>query len=258
VVGQLNNPHRKKARKKYHIYYMIAQYSRICHHTNTTGLTFSVPTTEDFTTGTWDTTHLALSEIGVDELNKEVYIRIADEIKKFTFADYIESGCCDEIADILRRISDNIKPTYVDRVEIVKEIQYVEIRTTNYVYVPTCEKKPVPRPPQVVTLPPTKIPVVPNEIIKGWIPVGHIMEVVLRNGKKTTIGPGYYWRKIDARTYGFVKSREAIDKVVRMDGFPVLLSNTMYSNELDKVFYPKKEKQKINKERVFNWVRTIR
>lgn len=67
----------------------ITQYSRISHHTifgtANAGLTFSIPTSEDFTDGTWTIYDLAMSEIGVNEEDKKVYIRIDDEIKEFEF-----------------------------------------------------------------------------------------------------------------------------------------------------------------------------
>lgn len=69
---------------------IISQYSRISHHTITDGATFSVPSQEDFTleglTGSWTPYDLVLSEIGVDESNKRVFIRIDDEIKEFQFS----------------------------------------------------------------------------------------------------------------------------------------------------------------------------
>jgi hypothetical protein len=61
---------------------MIKQFSRISHHTVTTGVTFSVPSNEDPTGGTWAISDLALSEIGVDELNNKVYIRIGSNINE--------------------------------------------------------------------------------------------------------------------------------------------------------------------------------
>lgn len=67
----------------------ITQYSRISHHTiagsASAGLTFSVPAQEDFTDGSWTPYDLALSEIGVNEQDDKVYIRIDDEIKEFAF-----------------------------------------------------------------------------------------------------------------------------------------------------------------------------
>ena len=67
----------------------ITQYSRISHHTiagsASAGLTFSVPAQEDFTDGSWTPYDLALSEIGVNEQDEKVYIRIDDEIKEFAF-----------------------------------------------------------------------------------------------------------------------------------------------------------------------------
>ena len=77
---------------------IINQFSRISHHTITDGLSFSVPSQEDFTlpitaSGSWTPYDLALSEIGVDELQKKAYIRIDDEIKEFVFTG-TGSNCC--------------------------------------------------------------------------------------------------------------------------------------------------------------------
>jgi hypothetical protein len=67
----------------------ITQYSRISHHTiagsASAGLTFSVPAQEDFTDGSWTPYDLALSEIGVNEQDERVFMRIDDEIKEFAF-----------------------------------------------------------------------------------------------------------------------------------------------------------------------------
>lgn len=67
----------------------ITQYSRISHHTiagsASTGLTFSIPPQEDFTDGSWTPYDLALSEIGVNEQDERVFIRIDDTIKEFAF-----------------------------------------------------------------------------------------------------------------------------------------------------------------------------
>lgn len=59
------------------------QYSRISHHTTTDGSNFTVPSSEDFTDGTWTASDLALSEIGVKEDTDQVFIRIDDEIFEF-------------------------------------------------------------------------------------------------------------------------------------------------------------------------------
>ena len=66
----------------------ITQYSRISHHTiaGSMSATFSVPTSEDFTDGSWTSRDLALSEIGVNEDSKKAYIRINDEVKEFQLA----------------------------------------------------------------------------------------------------------------------------------------------------------------------------
>jgi len=68
---------------------IIRQNSRISHHTLTaTGITFSVPSQEDFTisgSGSWTLTDLAYSEIGVAETDGRAFIRIGDDIKEFQF-----------------------------------------------------------------------------------------------------------------------------------------------------------------------------
>ena len=69
---------------------LITQYSRIKHHTITTG-TFSVPPTEDFTQGVWTKDDLCRSEIGIHEGDKEVYVRIDDEVLRIVTEDTLPS-----------------------------------------------------------------------------------------------------------------------------------------------------------------------
>lgn len=67
---------------------IIAQYSRISHHTILDGLTFSVPSQEDFTisgSGSWTQYDLALSEIGVDEIGNKAFIRVGSTINEIAF-----------------------------------------------------------------------------------------------------------------------------------------------------------------------------
>ena len=71
---------------------LISQFSRISHHTvalsattSFTGMTFTVPGSEDFTLGGWSIYDLALSEIGVDEFRNKAYIRIGNNINEFNF-----------------------------------------------------------------------------------------------------------------------------------------------------------------------------
>jgi hypothetical protein len=72
------------------------QYSRISHHTSsitgTTGIPFTVPATEDFTNGSWTPFDLALSEIGVDEFQEKVFIRVGNNIKEFNLGSGSTSG----------------------------------------------------------------------------------------------------------------------------------------------------------------------
>jgi len=68
---------------------IVPQYSRIAHHTlyGSTGITFTIPPTEDFTDNTWDVngTELFLSEIGVSEDDNKAFIRIGNNINEFKF-----------------------------------------------------------------------------------------------------------------------------------------------------------------------------
>lgn len=80
---------------------IIPQYSRLSHHTVTDGGTFSVPGQEDFTisgSGSWTPYDLALSEIGVDELNEKAFIRIGSNIKQFSFGG---SGVTGSLSSVL-------------------------------------------------------------------------------------------------------------------------------------------------------------
>ena len=74
---------------------IINQFSRIQHHTLTTpGATFSIPTQEDFTDPLypWTSTDLCLSEIGVNEDDKRVYIRTGDEILELIDSLHLGAG----------------------------------------------------------------------------------------------------------------------------------------------------------------------
>lgn len=63
--------------------------ARMSQHTlSTSGVTFSVPPVENFTTSltqsqglVWDATDLCFSEFGINEADKELFIRMNDEIK---------------------------------------------------------------------------------------------------------------------------------------------------------------------------------
>jgi len=65
---------------------IIQQNSRISHHTITTPTAiFTVPVQEDFTTGTWSSLDLCVSEFGVNEADEKLYIRVGDSIKQIQF-----------------------------------------------------------------------------------------------------------------------------------------------------------------------------
>jgi hypothetical protein len=68
----------------------ITQYSRISHHTTTStqSTTFTVPSTEDFTTGSWTIYDLAQSEIGVNEGYGRSFIRVGSKVKEFSISDF--------------------------------------------------------------------------------------------------------------------------------------------------------------------------
>ena len=99
---------------------IIQQNSRISHHTTTTGETFSVPSQEDFTTtnvaiAPWTANDLALSEIGVDEANNRVFIRVGSNINEFLttdrsslFASYSVSGTVNQDISIPTTIKLNL------------------------------------------------------------------------------------------------------------------------------------------------------
>lgn len=63
---------------------MNISYSRIKHHSITGTSSFTIPSIEDFTKGTWLPTDLVRNEIGVNETTKEAFIRIDDEIIPLT------------------------------------------------------------------------------------------------------------------------------------------------------------------------------
>lgn len=59
------------------------QSARIKHHTSTTTGSFTVPSSEDFTDGSWDKWDLAKSEIAVNEADETVSIRIGSNVYDF-------------------------------------------------------------------------------------------------------------------------------------------------------------------------------
>lgn len=65
---------------------IIQQNSRISHHTVTTPTAiFTVPVQEDFTTGTWSSLDLCVSEFGVNEADEKLYIRVGNTVKQIQF-----------------------------------------------------------------------------------------------------------------------------------------------------------------------------
>jgi len=72
---------------------IIQQNSRISHHTVTTpSMGFTVPTQEDFTTGTWSMYDLCVSEFGVNEADQKLYIRIGSDVKQIQFTGATAGG----------------------------------------------------------------------------------------------------------------------------------------------------------------------
>jgi len=81
---------------------IIQGNSRLSHHTITTaGMTFSVPSQEDFTirgtSQSWTMASLALSEIGVNEGDKKAYIRIADTINELAFIGGVNGNTLEQV-----------------------------------------------------------------------------------------------------------------------------------------------------------------
>ncbi len=91
---------------------ILKQFSRIQHHTLTNGeLQFTVPPNEDFTSGSWSSTDLVRSEFGINEANKTVSVRIADEIILIG-----GSGSTPGLQNVL-----NIGNTYSGQIEIIDQ-----------------------------------------------------------------------------------------------------------------------------------------
>lgn len=92
----------------------INQYSRISHHTITgsQSQTFTVPSGEDFTSGSWTIYDLALSEFGVNEYYKTAFIRVGTEIKQLnlsTFATASTPGTTSTtLYNFVRPIKDDV------------------------------------------------------------------------------------------------------------------------------------------------------
>ena len=112
---------------------IITQYSRMSHHTIyglPTGASFSIPTDEDFTNGTWGIQDLALSEIGVNETDKRVFIRIDDEIKEFQLGNSINSITDDKLDYMIflmeqnRKCCENNTMLFYQQQIIIKELYY--------------------------------------------------------------------------------------------------------------------------------------
>lgn len=72
------------------------QSARIKHHTSTTTGSFTVPSSEDFTDGSWDKWDLAKSEIGVNEFDETVSIRIGSSIYRLLTKEHISLAVSDE------------------------------------------------------------------------------------------------------------------------------------------------------------------
>lgn len=72
---------------------IIQQKSRIQLHTvSLTSSVMTVPNSEDFTSGTWSTTDLYNSEIGVNRMSEKAYLRIDNNIKEFAFVGVTSSA----------------------------------------------------------------------------------------------------------------------------------------------------------------------
>lgn len=101
---------------------IFTQNSRIKHHRiSGANQVFTVPSTEDFTDGSWTSVDLCDSEIGVNLNDKKAYIRTADQIQQLStnlfVSDYsIETG--DTEASVLE-ISQTTFPFRTIAVEVV-------------------------------------------------------------------------------------------------------------------------------------------
>ena len=111
----------------------ISQYSRISHHT-TTGIQsyFTVPTTEDFTSGSWTIYDLAQSEIGVNEYASRSFIRVASSVKEISISDYATASTSGTSSTTLFTFTN---PIVDDVIWVEGKIKSKSLDTNNFGYV---------------------------------------------------------------------------------------------------------------------------
>lgn len=122
---------------------MIQQNSTIQHHSvGTSSISFSVPVSEDFTDGTWNINgeELCISEIGVNNDSKKVYIRIDDEIKEFIyegttdFLNYISIKSDGSTYSQTDYIGVTYSATFVDYLDVLDRFEFVCIGNISNFY----------------------------------------------------------------------------------------------------------------------------
>ena len=112
----------------------ITQYSRISHHTTTStqSTSFTVPSTEDFTSGSWTIYDLAQSEIGVNEGHSRSFIRVGSNVKEFSISDFATATTVGTSSTILYTF---IRPISDDVIWVEGKVKSKSNDSNNYGYV---------------------------------------------------------------------------------------------------------------------------
>lgn len=112
----------------------INQYSRISHHTTTgsQSTTFTVPLTEDFTSGSWTIYDLALSEIGINEYASKGFIRIGSEVREITLSSFGTGSTSGTSSLVLKTFT---RPILDDVLWVEGKIKAKSLDSNNYGYV---------------------------------------------------------------------------------------------------------------------------
>jgi len=112
----------------------ITQYSRISHHTTTStqSTSFTVPSTEDFTSGSWTIYDLAQSEIGVNEGHSRSFIRIGSNVKEFSISDFATATTVGTSSTTLYTF---VRPITDDVVWVEGKVKSKSNDSNNYGYV---------------------------------------------------------------------------------------------------------------------------
>jgi len=112
----------------------INQYSRISHHTITgsQSKTFTVPTTEDFTSGNWTIYDLALSEFGVNEYYQTAFLRVGSQVKQIELSSLATASTPGTASAVLYNF---VRPIADDVVWVEGKVKAKSNDSNNYGYI---------------------------------------------------------------------------------------------------------------------------